>query len=218
MNAPLSNQPKGMSEVTGGPATEKIRANPPGEGSPKTSAALPQPAVPSPIPPDDRQERDVWWGSYAGRTLLPSFLVCGLLTIGIAIMGTDLYMTYGLDPDLVRYLCYALGGTIWVFQAIRWGYRVTAMNYRLTNRRLFHTQGFLYPPRDAVELTTVTRVLVEHSWLERFMKVGTIRILRDGPTNQPVVLTGLAEPERVRKLIDREVEKARTQSFEPRTQ
>src|SRR5438874_2007509 len=29
----------------------------------------------------ETQETDVWWGSYAGRTVLPGFLICTILTM-----------------------------------------------------------------------------------------------------------------------------------------
>src|SRR5436190_23066459 len=31
-------------------------------------------------PADENQETDIWWGAYAGRTMIPSFVICALLT------------------------------------------------------------------------------------------------------------------------------------------
>jgi hypothetical protein len=154
------------------------------------------------------QERDLWWGSYSGRAMLPSFIVCILLTAGFAGLSWYLFQTeYPHRGDMLRYAVYALAGSIWVFQLVRWGYRMVALNYRLTTKRLFYSHGFLYPPRDAIALDAVERVLVEQDWFQQRLGVGSVRIIMEkgkGP-GSPVVLTGVWIPHRIGEMIEKAV-------------
>jgi hypothetical protein len=42
------------------------------------------------------QERDIWWGGYSGRALVPSFVLCGILTVVIAAVAWFVWYQYGL--------------------------------------------------------------------------------------------------------------------------
>src|SRR5215471_21703691 len=70
----------------------------------------PAPEEPSPLPPSPpAEEVDLWWGSYAGRTMLPSFLVCLLAT---ALIG---WLTWLLLPGhLVKFAFFGLAGALWL--------------------------------------------------------------------------------------------------------
>jgi hypothetical protein len=143
---------------------------------------------------DAHQEHDVWWGSYSGRAMLPSFLVCAVLTLGIVVGAWCWYRMFG-NGDAMRYTAYGLVGPVWLFQLLRWLYRVTCLNYRLTSRRMFRTRGFLYPPDEAVQLVDVNRVTVEQTPWERKLKIGSIRLMRDRKGVPPMELKGVRHPE-----------------------
>src|SRR5207248_260461 len=51
------------------------------------------------------EEVEVWWGAYAGRTLLPGFVLCGLVTVGL--MGA-LYVWGDPQHPNPRYVTYLL--------------------------------------------------------------------------------------------------------------
>lgn len=146
---------------------------------------------------DTLQEHDVWWGSYASSAMLPSLVLCGGLTIGIATLAGLGSLLFGLDGKEMRYSAYALIAPLWLLQFLRWLYRVAWFNYRLTSRRLFRSRGVLYPIEEAVQLADVTQVVVEQSLWERRFRVGSVRILREKKGLPSLLLLGVREPERI---------------------
>ena len=154
------------------------------------------------------QEIDVWWGSYAGRAMLPGFLLCGLLTVFL--LALDWYLQTGKRrSDMMSSAVLGLVGAIWLFQGTRWVYRMIAVNYRLTNRRLLYMRGFKLPDCWAVELARVTDVSVLRGPLERLLGLGRIQIKVHGVRLPSVVLEGVRAPERIARIIRRRVRQAR---------
>ena len=147
-------------------------------------------------------EVDIWWGGYAGRTMLPSFVGCVLLTALIALIGWRLYVL-GYSPGLVRYSCYGLAGTLWLIQLGLWLHRSIAITYRLTTRRFYRDQGFSRARFDAIELAAIADIEVKQDQLERWLGVGRVRL--HVPTNgrRPLVLWGVSDPARLVKELRR---------------
>jgi|SRR5713226_3874927 len=158
---------------------------------------------------DENQETDVWWGSYAGRTMIPGFVGCILLT-GLIIWGVWLIWP---DPDnrpyLERYTTYILVGAVWSFQLIRWGYRILAINYRLTTHRLFCQRGFQTAAMTAIDLAKIATVRIERAPLENQLKVGRLRIIPVDPSQPPLLLEGVWRPDQIAALIMKQVQQAR---------
>jgi hypothetical protein len=158
---------------------------------------------------DENQETDVWWGSYAGRTMTPSFVACGLLT-ALIIWGVWLIWPRQENrPYLQRYTTYILVGAVWIFQVIRWGYRLVAINYRLTTRRLFCQRGFQTAATTALDLNAIATVRIERNALEGYLKVGRLRIVPVDSTQAPLVLEGIWRPDQIAALIMNQVQQAR---------
>lgn len=154
------------------------------------------------------QEMDIWWGGYAGRTMLPSFFICALLTAGFIWLAWLLGKIYDLDPDHARHLYYGMTGLVWLVQLMRWGYRLACFQYRLTSRRLFWSQGKLYPRVPPVDLALVEEVTLDQSFIEHLLRVGRIRLtVEDRPHR--IILSGVARPERIVRLIEKQVEHQR---------
>ena len=154
------------------------------------------------------EEIDVWWGSYASRTMLPGFLLCLLLTLVLLVM--DWYLeSRDRRSDLISSAVLGLAGALWLFEGTRWVYRMIAINYRLTNRRLLYTRGFKRPDSWAIELAQVTDVSVACGPIERLLGVGRISIqVKDG-NSSPLVLHGVLNPQRVARTIRRRVRQAK---------
>src|SRR5260370_42382559 len=75
-----------VNQVSGRTAPEcatPTRATPREDAS---AAVLPE----APVLEEQGEEIDVWWGSYAARTLTPSFILCGLFTL--VVLGVALYL------------------------------------------------------------------------------------------------------------------------------
>jgi membrane protein YdbS with pleckstrin-like domain len=153
----------------------------------------------------EEQEVDVWWGSYAGRTMAPDFVVCGLLTA--ATLGLAWYFRTWHGGNVVRTVALALTALLWLVQVGSATYRVVAVNYRLTTQRLFYDYGFFWPIRHEVDLAKIAQVLVERGPLERLMGVGRIRVLLEGSAMPPIVFEGVRNPEHVAAEIRRKVER-----------
>src|SRR5260370_3440080 len=152
----------------------------------------------APGPQEQAEEVDVWWGSYAARTLTPSFIVCGLVTL--LVLGAALHLGAWNGTALVRYSAHGLIVTIWLIQLGRWVYRVVAINYRLTTRHLYVEHGFRHPGQPGIDLAHVRQVLIERGQLERWLGVGRICILMQGG-EAPIVLEGVRDPERIANEI-----------------
>jgi membrane protein YdbS with pleckstrin-like domain len=156
----------------------------------------------------ETQETDIWWGSYAGRTMLPGFLLC--LVVTIFLLAVEGYLgSRHWRSDLISSAVLALAGALWLFEGTRWVYRTVAVNYRLTNRRLLYTRGFTFPDSWAVELSRISEVVVMRSPIERLLGVGRIRIQVEDRNSPPLVLDGVLAPEHVARTIRRRARQAR---------
>ena len=146
----------------------------------------------------EAEERDLWWGSCAGRSLLPSFLICALLTA----------LLFFVLRSSSRWLPYYLAGAVWLLQLVRWAYRALGWNYRLTTRRLLCQRGLRRQALRAIDLTTIGHVLVERSPLDRMLGVGQLRVVMNDRSPM-LVLEGVLNPDHIAVMIRAQVERAR---------
>jgi hypothetical protein len=188
MDAPLPDKPQP-------PGTGTV---PSIDGSPET---LPEHSGSA----EAAEEVDVWWGSYAGRTMTPSFLLVALLT------GALIGAAYGLSAwqgsNVVRYNTLGLVLALWLAQLARWVYRMVAFNYRLTTRRLFREYGFRRPDNREVELSQISHIGVDRRPFEKLLGTGNIRILCYGQST-PLVLEGVRHPDHIALKIRERVQRA----------
>ncbi len=182
------------------PSGEAASVAPP-RAAPTTLGDLP--------PTEPADESDIWWGSYSSRKMLPSLIVCLVLTAGLVIGSWLLGQEYHLGAAVMRHQFYGPASLLWSIQLLLWGYRVLGLHYRLTTRRLFCGQGFSKPPA-ALELTDVREVQMRQKALECRLGVGQVCVT--DKSSQRMVLRGVYDPERVAALIERAVERARRAS------
>ncbi len=152
------------------------------------------------IPADDQQETDVWWGAYAGRTMLPSFVLCGLITVVVIVVWLT-WVEYHLSELTARYTAYAVIGPLWLLQLGRWLYHILTQTYRLTTRRLYIERTFFHVPARVVDLRQVSEVAVEATALERRLKVGRVRLRTEDPQQPDVPLEGVYDPQQIARQI-----------------
>ncbi len=159
------------------------------------------PCEPAPeVAPHDPQETDVWWGAYAGRTMLPSFIGCALLTAALIAFWLG-WVEYHASALEARYTAYAVIGSLWLVQLGRWLYRILTRTYRLTTRRLYLERTFFHVPARVVNLEQVRAVDVGSSALERRLKVGRLYLRTDNPQLSELTLEGVHEPDRIATRI-----------------
>jgi membrane protein YdbS with pleckstrin-like domain len=169
----------------------------------------PAPALPIGPGGESEQEVDVWWGAYSGRAIIPTALLCTVLSVNIALLAGWVWDKDQAPPQLLWHLTALLVVLVWAFPLLLCGYRAVAFNYRLTTHRLFRDRGFRHPPADgAVDLAEVTAVRVAYPPLGRLYGVGTIEVEAEG-ARRPLVLIGVSEPERVAELVRRGARRAR---------
>lgn len=134
------------------------------------------------------QETDAWWGAYSARAMLPSTLVCFVLT-AVIIVGVWALV----EKRYVQWTVWGLAGVVWLVQATRWWRRVFGINYRLTTRRLLIEKGHWRPWCCAIELTAITNMEVRLNRLGRWTNVGRI-IVHTRSEPAPLVLEGIRSP------------------------
>src|SRR5262245_57784265 len=82
--------------------------------------ALPRPRAPG-RPSEDDQETDVWYGGYATRAMLPSFVLCGFASTLIA--GVLCFFWEDIPASRSATALLAAGGALGalaLFQLVRW--------------------------------------------------------------------------------------------------
>jgi membrane protein YdbS with pleckstrin-like domain len=157
--------------------------------SPPNVTAQATPLTPERV--DATQELDLWWGSYSGWTMLPSFLVCLLLTGGIGWFG------FTVARPMAQTIILGASGLLWLVQLARWSHRFFSFNYRLTTRRVFIDRGFLFPDRLQVELGGIVRTDMTQNRFERLMGIGKVRLCLRDKGHEILVLAGVKDPQTV---------------------
>jgi hypothetical protein len=141
--------------------------------------------------------------------MVPSFAVCAMLTVIIIWVVWHFWPVNEDRPYLMRYTDYILVGAVWLFQLIRWGYRILGINYRLTSRRLFCQRGFQASVSQALPLTQIATVRVERQPLVHFLRVGRLRIVPVDDSQPVLVLESVPHPDQVAAAIMKQVQQAR---------
>ncbi len=170
---------------------------------------LPAGTGPAPVPPGGAradsatEEVELWWGSYSGWTMVPSFAVCLVLT------GLIAWAAWQLMPQhLWRATTVGAAGVVWAVQLLRFGARVFGCNYRLTTRRLLLAHGVRRMQVAVVELARVRRVTVDRRGLEAAVGVGRVLVQVEGEA-RPRALEGVRNPQSTADLIRAAVKTAR---------
>ena len=165
------------------------------------------PVGPSPQPQAARRaaETDLWWGSFAGRTMTPSFVLCLVLT---ALIYAGVH-TWVHERGWVQLAFGGFASALWLVQLTRWCHRFFTYNYRLTTRFLYVDRGLIPIVGRRLPLERIDRVEVRSSKLGAALGVGDVWVFPDDAGQPPLILEGLAAPGRPVELIQDAVRKAR---------
>jgi hypothetical protein len=147
--------------------------------------------------PHPREEVDVWWGSYAGRAMMPSFAVCVLLT------AASFWAARHLAPErgLLQLTFTGFASVVWLVQLLRWSHRYFTCNYRLTTRYLYVDRGFMPLVAQRFALRTIRKVDIHCNKLEMALGVGDVWIYFEDSSRPPAVLAGLVQADRAAETI-----------------
>jgi hypothetical protein len=166
------------------------------------SQPLPDAAVREAAAPT-HEEVDVWWGSYAGRAMTPSFVVCGLLTAACFVAAQHLAPERGW----LQLTFTAFASVVWLVQMLRWCHRFFTCNYRLTTRYLYVDRGFMPLVAQRFALSTIRTVQVEHNPWAKFLDFGNVRVYFEDNSQPPVVLAALVQPQQAAEILRKTIKK-----------
>ncbi len=191
------------------PATEERPLEPP----PAAEESLPSETSPQPSPsaadklkdaiasrhaaPDDEEEEDPWKGGYSSKAMIGAWFASGLITIGLLAIG----FLWVRDSTYWLVLI-GLILLLWAFQTLRLAFRRMNIRYEMTTHRFTHETGILRRVTDRIEVIDMDDITFEQSFLERFVGVGTIRILSTDASHPELLMPGIEDGKRVADLID----------------
>ena len=141
-------------------------------------------------------ESTLWEGGYSAKAMVGTWLglaVASVLTVVLAVV-----VTLGAAlPIVIGILVLA-----WLVALGYYGYRRIGVTYKLTTQRFIHTSGIFMRTTNRIELIDVDDVEVFQNLIERFFKLGTIRIVSSDRTDPQLDLKGIDDVQNVSSLLD----------------
>jgi membrane protein YdbS with pleckstrin-like domain len=145
---------------------------------------------------NDEPERTLWNGGYSPKAMLDGWILSLIITI-IAIIAA-----YFVGGTTAWFLAFVVTIAAWGGHLVLLIYRKMSVGYELTSQRFIHKYGFFSRVTDRIEVIDIDDVQVAQSFVERFLGVGTIRVLSSDLSNPKLVMTGIDEVNRIATLID----------------
>jgi len=146
--------------------------------------------------PDEQPERELWQGGYSSKAMLGAWVLSGLITLVLLILG--IYF-----PRQWVWLCIVVAVlALWAYQMLKLLYRRLNVRYTLTTLRFVHETGVLRRVTDRIEVIDMDDISVDQKILERMVGVGTIRISSSDTTHPTLVMPGIEHVQEVGTLID----------------
>ncbi len=146
--------------------------------------------------PED-PEHDLWKGGFSPKAMLGYWLLAGVVTIVAIVVGIIF-----VDP-VVWIIGIAIAFSLWVAFALYLLYQRLGVEYQLTTQRLFHRQGILARVTNRIEVIDIDDMQFSQSFVERFLGVGTIRILSTDLSDPKLIMTGIDDVKNVADIIDK---------------
>jgi uncharacterized membrane protein YdbT with pleckstrin-like domain len=147
----------------------------------------------------DPAEREQAWRGYSGWAMLPSFVICLLISLALLTGGWFFEDIRGFGDEHGSYLFFVIVWIIWFVQIARWIYRGSTFCYRLTDKHLLIDRGFLHLPIAPIPLREIALVQWGSNVVYRLFSLGWVTVhLKNGTRQQ---MSGVHEPEPFAKLI-----------------
>ncbi|MGI8978291.1 MAG: PH domain-containing protein [Pirellulaceae bacterium] len=142
-------------------------------------------------------EHDLWRGGFSPKAMIGYWLLAGLVTLIAIVVGV-------LLSDLLAWIIgLAVAGSLWLAFALYLLYQRLGVEYQLTTQRLFQRKGILARVTNRVEVIDIDDVQFSQSLVERFLGVGTIRILSSDISDPKLVMIGIDDVKNVADIIDK---------------
>ncbi|MCA9147076.1 MAG: PH domain-containing protein [Planctomycetaceae bacterium] len=135
-------------------------------------------------------EQDLWAGGYSGKAMYGTWVLGGLVTIGL-IAGAFAFppLLFGVPVPLI-------------FLGVAFAYKKLSVHYELTTQRFIHKSGILKRVTDRIEVIDIDDVTYEQGLVQRMLNVGTIKISSTDRTHPELVLSGIDGVAQVADMID----------------
>jgi uncharacterized membrane protein YdbT with pleckstrin-like domain len=142
------------------------------------------------------EETLLWKGGYSPKAMVNYWVVALLVTVGL-IVGGVLFPPAGWLVAAIGVI--ALWGSLLLYLL----YLRLSIEYELTNQRFIHRTGILRRVTNRIEVIDIDDVQYEQSFIDRFLGVGTIRILSSDVSDPKLILVGIDDVKHVWELMDR---------------
>ena len=136
------------------------------------------------------EEQDLWSGGYSAKAMYGTWILGGLVTIGL-VAGMFAFPPVGLAIP-----------ALWILLAATLAYKKMSVNYQLTTQRFIHKKGILVRVTDRIEVIDIDDVTYQQGIVQRMLGVGTIRISSSDRTHPELVLSGIDGVAEVADTID----------------
>jgi membrane protein YdbS with pleckstrin-like domain len=139
----------------------------------------------SPGQPVEAAEETLWEGGYCAKAMAGAWAVSLLVTIILLIVG------FKLGYGWFWWCVLAAIVILWGYQAVVLLRRRLGVRYRLTTQRFFHESGILIHTTDLIEVIDMDDITYRQTLLDRFMGVGTIRIVSSDCSHPDLSIDGI---------------------------
>jgi len=146
-------------------------------------------------PKADDPEQVLWQGSYSPKAMVGGWLLSLIVTI-VACVGAAFLGPIGW------FVAIAVSLAFWGGHLCLLIYQRMSHDYKLTSQRFIHASGILRRITDRIEVIDIDDVQVSQGFVERFLGVGTIRLLSSDVTSPLTTLNGIDDVSRIATLID----------------
>ncbi|MFT7643849.1 MAG: hypothetical protein ACI9G1_005615 [Pirellulaceae bacterium] len=172
------------------------------ETSSKSLGVSPIEIVTPPIPkntnsPDIRAKGTLWKGTYSGKAMLDSWMICALVTLASSATGA---LTYGLAGFLIG--LFGIGAIAFGWLSVIYIYRTGSVKYTLTDERLTHRHGFFSQITNHIEVLDVDDVTLEQTIIQRLIGVGAIKLHTSDNSHPVLWLRGIDNVQDVAEVIE----------------
>ncbi|MEM1068374.1 MAG: PH domain-containing protein [Planctomycetota bacterium] len=137
-------------------------------------------------------EEELWTGGYSGKAMVGTWILLGLISVGIAIISFGIAFPFLLVAIPI----------VWIIGGLVYAKRRLGVHYQLTSQRFIHQVGILTRKTDRIEVIDLDDVSFTQGPVERIFGVGQIVLTGSDRTHPTLSMIGIANVKEVAGLID----------------
>lgn len=149
---------------------------------------------------NDDEERTLWTGRFAARSMLG--FVFGAAFVTVLIVLAVVTIPTLRESGQVWTTMIGLLILIWICLVCAIAYQKLNRHFEVTTQRLMHRRGILMRHVDRIELIDVDDVTYRQGPIQTLLNVGTITLLSSDTSHPNLAMPGIASVSRVAELID----------------